>query len=330
MKRSVFAVSILILTLLASFFWAGGTQQAMAETTDLANEAGISAYVNVGPIADMASLKSAFLSIEYQELDGSFFIGLVDTFGYSDEYDPHVLVHQEGWIVAYYPVSSASKVVDVIARNIDQTMLEKAVIAVGAAGGFTVTSVSYYDFAQPDATTMLLIAEYQADGNAFTLNIPSTNIYYEKSYAFYRYYEPSFTLDNDLIDQVNFVLTNADYFNPAVYGTIYGHFGDLGEIDFGADLTHTFTVWNRDFYAFGALAILYSGTDPITIADADYVSEISLVAPAGLPELTYDYTPTAPDKLSPVDGATGVVLKSDIILECQHRPQLRVLHRHNQ
>jgi hypothetical protein len=316
MNKSIFSMMVILTMILAAFFYAGGPKQsayvgeALAAETSLFDEAGISAYVNVGAF-DPNSVKSAFQTIEYDA--GLYFIGMVDIPVYEPIYNPYVLVHEDGWIVAFYPQADpAGKIVDVISRNFDQTLLEKALTIVGNAGGLTLGEIAYYDFGHSLASQMLLVAEYQADGDTFTMNMPSTNVYAEKSYAFYRTYEPSFTVNNDLIDEVNFVLANADYKSSIVYGTIYGHFADPdlepGFIDLAEDITNTFKVWNRDFYAFGALAILYSGEGAIAVADHDYLREVLLTAPVGLEDVIFDLTPTAPDKISPENAGTGIVL----------------------
>ena len=309
MNNKLFSIVVILTMIATAFFYTGGAKQsfvvgeALAETTSLYAEAGISAYANIGPIDDLDEFKEAFLTIEY-EVPGTFFIGTLDMPVYEPIYNPFVLVHKADWIVAFYPnTDPASKMVDVIGRNLEETLLEKAVKIVGGA---SVEEIFHYDFRYSGATNLLLIAEYQADGNTFTLDVPSTNVD-EKSYAFYRTYEPSFTLDNEMIDQVNFVLTNADYASGLVYGTIYGHFGPEPLIDIPTDITNTFTVWNRDFYAFGALA-LYGGADDFTYADQDYLREIALTAPSGLPDVAFDLTPSAFGKVSPDVGATDVLL----------------------
>jgi hypothetical protein len=320
MNKSIFSMMVILTLILAAFFYAGGPKQsayvgeALAAETSLFSEAGISAYVNVGEF-NPNSVKSAFQTIEYDA--GSYFIGTVDIPVYEPIYNPYVLVHKDGWMVAFYPQADpAGKIVDVISRNFDQTLLEKALTIVGNAGGLPLPEISYYDFGHPLASQMLLVAEYQADGNTFTMNMPSTNAYAEKSYAFYRTYEPSFTVDNDEIDEVNFVLANADYKSSIVYGTIYGHFADPdlepGFIDLAENITNTFKVWNRDFYAFGALAILYSGEEVIEVADHDYLREVPLTAPDGLLNVAFDFTPTAPGKISPSELAVDQRL--DLIL----------------
>ncbi len=132
------------------------------------------------------------------------------------------------------------------------------------------------------------MAEYEPDGNAFTLFLDAGNVYYEKSYAFYRTYYPSFTIDNEFIDQVNFVVENNDYLGEGYYGTIYGHFEP---IDFATEIEQTFAVQAGDHLGFGALAILYDGVAPIIVADKDFMKEISLIDPEF--DTTFDLIPSA-------------------------------------
>jgi hypothetical protein len=324
MNNKLFSMMVILTMIVTAFFYTGGAKQslavgeALAETTSLSAEAGMAAYANIGTISDLGSLKSAFLTIEYEDPSETFFIGTVDVPIYEPIYNPYVLVHEDGWIVSFYPKTDpASKMVDVISRNLNETLLEKAVKIVGGDA----VSISHYDFGNPDATKMLLIAEYQADGNTFTLNVPSSNTL-EKSYAFYRTYEPSFTLDNDVINQVNFVETNADYVGGGYYGTIYGRFGlpdddHLYRIDMPLDIKNSFTVWNLGFNAFGALALYGVETD-FALADQDFVREILLTNPGV--NYSFDLTPSAFTKTSPEGGTTGVSLNPTLSWEPSTAP----------
>lgn len=313
MKKRIVSI-LVVLTVLAGLFSYPGGQVKVVQAADISAVAGIAAWADVVPLT-LDQVKPAFLSVEYQALDGTYLIGVVDIPIYEAEYDPLVMVTTDGLIVAYYPPEDyAGKMVDVIGKQLDETLLEKAVKLVAAAGGIaTPTTINHYDFLNSEATNLLLIAEDKADGNVFTLNLPSLpsgNTYFAKSYAFYQSYSASFTIDNDTIDQVSFVTTNADFVGEGVYGTIFGHFGAPYEVDIPLDVTNSYSVWSDSLHAFGALAIEHDGAEIVIdpkITDADAVRDIVLVSPGEL-YVPNDFTPTAPDKIGPEDLATGVGL----------------------
>ena len=270
MIKRIFS-SIILAIIAASLFFASGDQPpafvgvVQAAPTSLSDEAGIAAYTNIGSV-ELEIVKPAFQMIEYQAAE--LVVGTLDLSPYETIYDPLVLVTVEGDIVAFYAdADPAAKLVDVIGKNLNETLLENAVKTVAAAAGVVPVTIDHYDFENPDADKMLLVAEYEPDGNAFTLQFDAGNAYYEKSYAFYRTFTPSFTLDNDLIDQVNFVTTNADYIGEGYYGTIYGQFT---AIDFDPEYLNTFAVEAGDHLGFGALAILYSGEAAYVAAYKDF------------------------------------------------------------
>ena len=320
MFKRKFSIVVILAIIAAAFFYAGGAQAA---PTNLSAEAGIAAYTQVDEEVNLEAAKSTFLMVEYQT-DG-LVVGTLDLPLYETVYDPLVLVTADGWIVAFYPNSDpAGKLADVISKNLDETLLEKAVKIVAAAAGVedvTTLSISHYDFGNPAADQMLLVAEYEADGNAFTLQFEGSNDYYEKSYAFYRTFAPSFKLDNDTIDQVNFIEANADYFGIGYYGTIYSHFpvvvSEEEEIDFDPGVLNTFAVQAGDHLGFGALAILYAGDAP-TVADADFSKTIPLASPGVDP--VFDLTPGSFLKDSPDDGETGVGLAPTLSWDASSAP----------
>lgn len=65
-----------------------------------ADEAGISAYVNVGQSIDLGKVKSAFRGIEAE--GDTYVIGIMELTGLPEEEFPHMYVSQDGWVLAYY------------------------------------------------------------------------------------------------------------------------------------------------------------------------------------------------------------------------------------
>ncbi len=297
MKKRTISI-LVILTVLAGLFSYPGGQVKSVQAADISTVAGIAAWTDLDGLS-LDQVKPVFLSVDYLALDGSYLVGKIDLPVYEAEYNPLVMVNTDGLVVAYYPRENyAGKLVDVIGKQLNETLLEKAVKLVAVSVGSTTPTINHYDFAHPEATNLLLIAEDKADGSTFTLNLPSSNLYSAKSYAFYQSYSASFTIDNDTIDQVSFVASNADFTGEGIYGTIFGHFGDPYSIDIPLGVSNTFTVWSDGIHAYGALAILHNNMAVIQSADADAIRDIPLVFP-GLVEVSDNLIPSAPDKMDP-------------------------------
>ena len=314
MKKSKFVNAIVMIALLSAFFGAGGVKPALAETAFLDDVAGIAAYALVDAGENfLADAKLACPTVPEVDAD-EYFICAVPIEGYSTVFSPHVFVHSDGWIMAYYLEDEpAAKMLDVIAQPLDTlltypTLLEQAVGTVGTAALITdPIVVSYHDFSNPDATDMLFVAEDKAedlgelgdDDAWFTIAMPAGS-YYEISYAFYQNYYPLFSLDG-----VNFVNANADYIGGAPLGVIYG---DLDTTQFIIGELYLFEVdtFSLAPAGYGALLITFSGvTDEFVIDSADWVEEFALVAaPEALTDLfVFDFAPAAFGKVGPTTGA---------------------------
>ena len=71
------------------------------EASFLDTEAEIAAYTKADAVITIEDAASAFRVIERQTSE--WIVGTVAITGETEEVDPHVFVHQSGWIVAYYP-----------------------------------------------------------------------------------------------------------------------------------------------------------------------------------------------------------------------------------
>ncbi len=148
---------------------------------DISNEAGMSAYVKSATAINLTNARKAFTKgVEAQTAD--YIIGLVPITGYDASWDVHVLVHRTGWILAYYPkewvtASALNEKHQIVGGS---TKLSLAIDAVGAKIGQSFSAkYSYYNFAQPSATKMLVI--YYKDPQSPRVKLPNSNTYYEKS-----------------------------------------------------------------------------------------------------------------------------------------------------
>lgn len=163
----------------------GGTGIALAKPavvvgdgSFLDQEAGIAAYTKIGTQIDLASAETAFRVIERQTSE--WIVGTVGISGETEEVDPHVFVHQSGWIVAYYdrntPVATA---LHWQGTDLGSSHLEQALGDVAANAGAPVSTVGFYNFRFPDATEWLVIV----DSDSFDLTVPLEFSVFERSVA---------------------------------------------------------------------------------------------------------------------------------------------------
>ncbi len=150
--------------------------------TYLSSEAGISAYLQtVNPI-DLNQVRGEFRTIETETAD--YIIGSVAVPDHPEHFDVHVYVHTDGWILAYYLKGEVTaKIVDVRSRTISSTKLETIISIIAGVLGETTTGLKYYDFRYPNATHILMIAEDPDNGRDFTITMPSSYGYSERSWA---------------------------------------------------------------------------------------------------------------------------------------------------
>jgi len=149
------------------------------------DEAGISAYFKSASPVNLADVRNVFRVIEVETAD--YIIGSVDVADYVEDFDVHVYVHRTGWFMAYYLKGDpVAKMVDMrrsTGTSPIKTLFENTLSIVAVAAGVPMPQVTFYDFRYPNATNMMLIYENYGDGNSFTVQLPSTFVYYERSWT---------------------------------------------------------------------------------------------------------------------------------------------------
>lgn len=146
------------------------------DTNFLEQEAGISAYTDVGQGIDLSKAATAFKTIEYQTSE--YIVGSVGIPNLPETEDVHCYVHKDGWVVSYYlDDEPTAKIVDW--NNLVGTKLEEGIGEVCNAAGVAFTTVTYYDFRYPSAEKLMVII----DRDSFNLKIPSSFDVYERSYS---------------------------------------------------------------------------------------------------------------------------------------------------
>lgn len=204
------------------------------------DEAGISAYFKSATPVNLADVRGAFRVIEVETAD--YIIGSVDVPDYEELFDVHVYVHRTGWFMAYYPKTDpVAKMVDMrrsTGASPAKTLFENTLSIVAVSAGVSMPQVTFYDFRYPNATHMMLIYENYGDGNTFTVQLPSTFVYYERSWSLIDYGNGwYFRIDGQ--DQSQMIPNNPRYnFIPSA--------------QLLPDVVHTITV-NDD----GVLALIY-------------------------------------------------------------------------
>ncbi|NQE46361.1 hypothetical protein C5S31_10105 [ANME-1 cluster archaeon GoMg2] len=174
-----------------------------AGTTFLKEEAGISAYTNVGEAIDIEKVKATFRTIEYET--NEYIIGSVPLPDYEETEDVHVYVHKDGWVVTYYLKEEVvAKILDwndyTTDEKITGTKLEDGVSVVCNAACVPIRDLKYYDFRYPNAEKLMIIADaLWSDGtDTFNVKLPSDFVFYERSYSHYLNPSPYYDGNSDM------------------------------------------------------------------------------------------------------------------------------------
>jgi hypothetical protein len=224
-----------------------------AGTTFLKEEAGISAYTNVGEAIDIEKVKTTFRTIEYET--NEYIIGSVPLPDYEETEDVHVYVHTDGWVVAYYLKEEVvAKILDwndyTTDEQITGTKLEDGVSVVCNAAGVPIRDLKYYDFRYPNAEKLMIIADAQwTDGtDTFNIKLPGEFVFYDRSYSHYARDGPStLKIDENEISTVGGSGTN---------------YGQLSPTQLSLDTFHTVSLWYDEWRghnggSFGAIVLVY-------------------------------------------------------------------------
>lgn len=181
-----------------------GARPAFAEAQGRLTDVGISAYIDTGMTIDLDDLIGTFTAVEDQTAD--YIIGLVSVPGYGDEqnevFHTHVYVSTDGWLLAYYmDTSPAAKIMDWkgyinSGGSSLPTLLELVLVDVASDAGVPYEAPTYYDFRYPNATHLMLVADFIATaGNEydhFQIELPSSLTYYETSWSVRNNYYSSY------------------------------------------------------------------------------------------------------------------------------------------
>jgi hypothetical protein len=153
----------------------------------IGDEAGIAAYFQSATPPDMVSVRDVFRTIEAETAD--YILGSVEVTDYPESEDVHVYVHADGWFLAYYLAADpVGKIYDwrdyynsshtALTTKLENTLIKVASYAVVSYPGCT-----YYDFRYPNATHLMLIAEWTTSVDSFEVNLPGSFGFDERSWS---------------------------------------------------------------------------------------------------------------------------------------------------
>jgi hypothetical protein len=203
----------------------------------LQQEAGISAYVNVGQEINLSQVRGAFKSVE--TVRDEYIIGEVALPDLPEFAHPHVYINKDGWIVAYYTKDEPASKMIYWGRPLGTTTISQAIRKLFSS--VKDEDVKYYHFRHPQANKLMLIAEGGNDW--FTLTIPKGLQIYEASWslrAAIDIYTAQLLIDNEVIGKTG--------------GILYGDLTSRLRTDF----RHTITVsWGGRVDDYLVLVLIY-------------------------------------------------------------------------
>ncbi len=266
--------------IIAMMLVAGVPSRAAGYTTQnfFEHEAGIAAYFQFSDPTNLQSnlLRNLFRTILTNRDD--YLIGFVPEDGLETypQVDSKVVIHNSGWVVAYYLKELPSGMVFRTALG-ETLRLERTLAKIAEAMEVSSPEIHYTNFQHPGATTMLLVESVGSSGSTktFDFRLPATNQYYERSWYIYAWgllCNLDFTLDNRHIQKVSGLATNS-----------------ISAGDLVTNAKHVVSLqagWCNGYFG---LAILYSGTDDFSVNYADGIRFIDLPSiPQGLADAGAD------------------------------------------
>ena len=219
------------------------------------DEAGISAYVNVGQAIDLEQVATIYSQIN--ETSATHVIGMVPIPNFGGNVHPHLYADINGWIVAYFtkdePASmimqwsgtdtNNPKITEIKTTTLEDA-IEKACNATGIDYAGIKPNIKYYDFEFPDADSILLFVKTRATGgsNYTHVSIPSDYTLYEASYShyacnYYYYWDPKYIYD----EYRSYLKVNGTTVNKIEHWTS-GYDPDMDIVYEQYDIDNVFTV----------------------------------------------------------------------------------------
>jgi len=225
------------------------------------NEAGISAYINVGKISssEMNMALQVFRSLI--ESNSEYSLGIIpmdNNTKIEQNVNVYTYIGFAGWIIAYIPRDEpVSKIIqwNNYPSSVN-TIFEKAIknVCIRINKDFDVyqANMLYYNFEFPEANSMLFIIEraYRKASNSFWIEFPSEYTIYEASFSIFQTY------------QVSGGSLSVDDVEVANVGSSYNIISDFYDLEntLKPEISHKITITNhadQAYYVYGGNAIIY-------------------------------------------------------------------------
>lgn len=233
---------------------------AAGEATNfLEEEAGISAYVNVGREIDLDEAREALIGISSE--GESYIIGNVELEGLPEEEFPLVYIHEVGWILTYYtkyaPASRIMQWHEYDGGVVTTTTLEDAIAKICPQIGINYLqiqgNIEFYDFKYPNATTLILAVDTIDIGKngTDTLNfeIPFSVVLYEASWS---HCADNCCSSNTKIDDVQVSSFPGCYYDgPRI---ACGYYEEANLI---AGMSHAVSIYKDSYCGWAGIAVVF-------------------------------------------------------------------------
>jgi len=165
---------------------------AFAQTAGLKfpmNEAGISAYVNMGTAIDLVKARALLSAPE--DVTDTYVIGTIPLTGNDESMWPHVYIGKDGWLLAYYPSTEPTSYLfqwyGYQGGTVNTTTLRDILISLATNLHLdlskTETELSYFHFKYPDATKLIIAVDTVSGNDEFRYTIPSGVALYDASWT---------------------------------------------------------------------------------------------------------------------------------------------------
>lgn len=152
----------------------------------LEDEAGMGAYFQFASPTNLQSnlLRNLFRTITFDK--PGYLVGWLPMEGYEGYpgMDLKVFIHNDGWVVAYFPSSEASA--KMFNTLVDQpNRLQRALARVAAAMEVNDYELHYAHFQYPEARRMATLQMRAAGTRSFDFRLPGASQFYDRSYYIY-------------------------------------------------------------------------------------------------------------------------------------------------
>lgn len=252
--------------------FAKSAQAAGLQQTDwefILEEAGITAYAKVDQQLDLQFLPNSFKHIRKQT--DNYIMGTMYAPAYAEypEFDEmgevQVLVHKNGWIVAYLTQwQTSAELFDWVnyeTKRLSETIIESTLKFLATELELSDVNLAFYDFRNPNATDLLLIAD-RADSNKetdlLTVEIPQDIVIHESmwsgaQFGIHTYFSGSWrsTPGQCLINDELVASLNPGGARWRVW------IGEFSQDLYPQGKTHTLTVTAKEMTAYCGIAVIY-------------------------------------------------------------------------